>query len=112
MRQSAAVNNDLPTWDPVPRTMTARAWFMGRLPGSRPFRTGLGSITKTRIDAGVHLDQPAEEPDKIREAIEIGQHLRLDRLPTFRQPHRTALGAAADGAGDLIGRGLGVRAGQ
>src|ERR1700683_5143731 len=104
MRQSAAVNNDLPTWDPVPRTMTARAWFMGRLPGSRPFRTGLGSITKPRIDAGVHLDQPAEEPDKIREAIEIGQHLRLDLLTTLRQPYRIALRPPADGARNLVGR--------
>src|ERR1700684_1462980 len=50
----------------------------GRLPRPRPLRASLASIAKTRIDAGVQLDQPAEEPHQIREAVQIRQYLRLD----------------------------------
>src|SRR5580658_39002 len=82
------------------------------LPGSRPFRTGLRSIAKTRINAGIQLNQSPEEPNEIREAIEISQHFRLYLLPALSQAHRVALGTPANGASDFIRSRFRVRTGQ
>src|SRR5580704_6659583 len=76
------------------------------------FRARLGIVTKPRVDAGVVLNQTAEEPDHVREAVEIGEDLGLDDASVFDEAHNGTFGPTADRACHLIGCRLGVAAGE
>jgi hypothetical protein len=60
------------------------------------------------IDACVVFDQTSEEPDHVRETIQVSEHLRLDHSTAFHEANSAPFGAATNGAGDLIGRRLGM----
>ena len=81
------------------------------LPGSGPVGAFFGVVAEAGVDAGVVLDEAAEEPEEIGEAVEVGDRFRWDGFG-FVEADGAAFGAAAYGAGDLVGGGFAVGAGE
>ena len=63
------------------------------------------------VAAGVAVRGAGQDEEQVREPVEVGERLRGDRLGVG-QGHGRALGAAADGARVVQGRGGGAPAGQ
>ena len=86
------------------------------LPGFGEVGAWGGVVAEAGVNAGAELDEAAEEPEEIGEAVEIGEDLfgdlRLAFSAGFGEGYGDALGAAADGTGDLIRGGLGVGSGE
>ena len=58
-------------------------------PGSRPAIARLSCFGAQRsADAGIEFELAAEEPQQVRQPIEVGEDRRLHRLARLRQPHR------------------------
>jgi hypothetical protein len=64
----------------------------------------MAAITKLAIYACIVFDQTAEEPDHIRETIQISQHLWLKHPAALPETNGNTFGSAADGARHFIGR--------
>ena len=64
------------------------------------------------IDAGLQLDLAAEQPQQVGQAVEVADYVGLHLDALFAEADGEALGAAADGAGDVVGGGGGVLAGD
>ena len=96
--------------------MPYEASWHGRLPSFGEVGAGGGIVAEAGVDTGPELDEAAEKPDEIGEAVEVGEDffgdLRLGFGTDFGEGYGDALGAAADGAGDLVGGGLGVGTGE
>src|SRR3954447_12488532 len=84
-------HHGVPGWpgrhQPVPRLRS------GSSPCPRPARTRMLLIAKTGAHACLHLKQAPEEPDEIRKAVQISQHIGRDLSPGFDETHDSALSA-------------------
>src|SRR6185437_4661879 len=78
------------------------------LPGPGPFRSGGVVVAQTGIDSCIQLDKPAEEPDQIRESVEVSNDLRLYLDTALRQPNSIAFRATAYRASYLVRCRLGM----
>jgi hypothetical protein len=73
---------------------------------------GFGVFAEAGVDAGGDLDAAAEEPEEVGEAVEVGDDRGLDEDAALDEADGGAFGTAADGAGHLVGGGLGVGSGE
>src|SRR5882757_3786906 len=64
------------------------------LPCARPAGPGIVCAPQFGVDVETHLDQPSHQPEKIREPVEISQHIGID-WTLQREPHSQSLGASA-----------------
>ena len=54
----------------------------------------MAAITERAIDTRVVFDQTTEEPDHVRETIQVSEHLRLDHSTAFHEANSAPFGAA------------------
>src|ERR1700748_2167948 len=69
-------------------------------------------VTQAAVDTGVMLDQAAEEPDHIRQPIQVCEHLRMGCSAALHKADSAALGATTDCTCDLIRCRLSMTAGE
>ncbi len=83
-----------------------------QLPGAGPVGAFLGVVAEAGVDAGAVFYEAAEEPEEVGEAVEVGDGFGLDGFSGFVEANGAAFGSAADGAGDFVGCGFAVGAGE
>jgi hypothetical protein len=62
-------------------------------------------VAQRRINARLHFQKSPDEPEQIRQAIQISYDERIYVLAVFLQAHDASFGAAADGSGNVEGGG-------
>src|SRR5688572_14729170 len=81
------------------------------LPCSSPASPGVIGVSQSGIEGMLQLDQTSEQPEQVREPVQISQYVWINRI-LQRKSNGQPLGAPAHRSCHVVGSGRRVRAGQ